>query len=62
MDFVNNLNFAEIMLRYAVMIAIGIVAGVTQQWWMIVPAMMVFLMAVLGYCPIKEAFTRNKTA
>ena len=54
MDFTNNLNFAQIMLRYIIMMAIGITAGVTHQYWLIVPVMAVFLMAVLGYCPIKE--------
>ena len=62
MDFVNNLSFDEIMLRYAVMIVLGIVAGVTMQYWMIIPTMAVFLMAVLGYCPVKASFTRRKAA
>jgi len=59
MDFVNNLNFSEIMLRYAIMIVLGIIAGVTHQFWMIIPTMMVFLMAVLGYCPVKAAFQKR---
>ena len=29
MNFVSNLNFAEIMVRYTIMMILGIIAGVT---------------------------------
>jgi len=48
-----NLNFSEIIIRYAVLMCIGIVAGVFQSFFLIIPAMAVFLTAVLGWSPIK---------
>ena len=59
MNFKNNLKVDEIMLRYAIMIALGITAGVTHQFWMIIPTMFVFLEAVLGWCPIKQMLTKT---
>lgn len=59
MDFVSNLNFAEIMFRYAIMIVIGIVAGVLHQYWMIAIVMAIFMEAIMGYCPIKAMFTKK---
>lgn len=58
MEFKNNLKFDEIMLRYAIMMIMGIIAGVTHQFWMIIPTMFVFLEAILGWCPIKQMFTK----
>ena len=60
MNFVSNLDFAEIMVRYTIMIILGIIAGVTHQYWMIVIVMAVFMEAIMGFCPIKAMFTRNK--
>lgn len=61
MEFKNNLAFDEIMLRYAIMLVLGITAGVLQQFWMIIPTMFVFLEAIMGWCPIKQMFTRSHT-
>lgn len=57
-----NLNFNEIIIRYAILIGIGIIAGVSQNFFFIVPAMIVFLTAVLGWCPIKAFMSSNHTA
>ena len=57
-----NLNFNEIIIRYAVLIVIGIMAGVFQNFFLIVPAMAVFLTAVLGWCPIKAFMSGNRSA
>lgn len=61
MEFKNNLAFDEIILRYAIMLVLGITAGVLQQFWMIIPTMFVFLEAIMGWCPIKQMFTRSHT-
>ncbi len=62
MDFNSNLSFNEIIVRYALLIAIGILAGVTQSFILIVPAMAVFLTAILAWCPIKAMMTGRRTA
>jgi hypothetical protein len=56
-----NLNFNEIIIRYAILIGIGIIAGVSQNFFFIVPAMIVFLTAVLGWCPIKAFMSSHHT-
>ena len=60
MNFNLNLNFAEVIMRYAVLMAIIIVAGALHQYWMVIPAMLVFLTAILGWCPVKETLGKIK--
>ncbi|MBC8047226.1 MAG: hypothetical protein H7Y00_10550 [Fimbriimonadaceae bacterium] len=60
MNFKNNLDFAEVILRYAILMAIGITAGILHQYWMVIPMMLVFLTAILGWCPVKMVFTNLK--
>ncbi len=62
MNFRNNLGIDEIMLRYAIMLILGIAAGVLQQFWLIAPIMLVFLTAILGWCPLKQFFNRHSPA
>ncbi|HPE97360.1 MAG: DUF2892 domain-containing protein [Chitinophagales bacterium] len=61
MNFVSNLNFAEIMVRYTIMMILGIIAGVTHQYWMIIVVMAVFMEAIMGFCPVKALFKRNSS-
>lgn len=56
-----NLSFNEIIIRYAILIGIGILAGVFQSFILIVPAMIVFLTAILGWCPIKAFMSGSRT-
>ncbi|MFN3939059.1 MAG: hypothetical protein ACK4IY_00640 [Chitinophagales bacterium] len=60
MEFRNNLTFDEILLRYAIMLLLGITAGVLHQFWMIIPTMFVFLEAIMGWCPIKQMLKGSK--
>ncbi len=47
-----NLSFVDISIRYAIIIALGILFGVTQFYPLIVLAVLVFISAVTGMCPI----------
>ena len=60
MNFNPNLSFNEIIIRYALLIGIGILAGVFQNFFLIIPAMGVFLTAILGWCPVKAMMSGNK--
>jgi hypothetical protein len=60
MNFTPNLNFAEIFLRYAMMMAVGILIGVLRVYWAIPFMMIIFLSAMMGYCPVKQAFKSKK--
>ena len=62
MNFVSNLNFAEIMVRYTIMMILGIIAGVTHQYWMIIVVMAVFMEAIMGFCPSKPLFKKETAA
>lgn len=62
MDFNPNLNFNEIIIRYALLIGIGILAGLTQNFFFIIPAMGVFLTAILAWCPVKAMMNGKNTA
>ena len=53
MNFNPNLKMDEIMLRYVLLILVGIAGGVLQNWWFVIPVMAIFLTAILGWCPIK---------
>ena len=60
MNFNPNLSFNEIIIRYALLIGIGILAGVFQNFFLIIPAIGVFLTAILGWCPVKAMMSGNK--
>ena len=47
-----NLGFVDIVLRYALIVALGIAFGFTQFYLLIVLAVAVFITAVTGICPI----------
>ncbi|HET8962383.1 MAG TPA: hypothetical protein VFM99_00680 [Chitinophagales bacterium] len=61
MKFESNLKFDEIILRYGIIIILGIATGVTQILWIIIPMMYLFMESILGYSPIKQRFTRKRT-
>lgn len=50
--FKNNLSFVDIGVRYTVMMAIMILAGVFQSMWLVVLGVVVFLTAITGWCPL----------
>ena len=62
MDFNPNLKFDEIIVRYALLIGVGIVIGVIHAYWMIPLAMGIFLTAVLGWCPVKAVMKGKKAS
>jgi hypothetical protein len=47
-----NLSFVDIVIRYAIIIALGILFGITLFYPLIVLAIAVFISAVTGMCPI----------
>ncbi len=61
MKFENNLKFDEIILRYAIMLILGIIAGATSQFWILLLAMYLFLEAILGWSPIKQKLAKKHT-
>lgn len=61
MKFENNLKFDDIILRYGIIIILGITTGATQQLWIMIPMMYLFMESILGYSPIKQRFTRKRT-
>lgn len=61
MKFENNLKFDEIILRYGIIIILGIATGVTHQLWIMIPMMYLFMESILGYSPIKQRFTKKRT-
>lgn len=62
MDFNPNLSINEILLRYALLIGVGIIAGVLHAYWLAPVAIGVFLTAILGWCPLKSYLNRNKVS
>ncbi len=54
-----NLSFVDISLRYALIVALGILFGVTQFYPLIVVAIAVFISAVTGMCPIYKMLGIN---
>ncbi len=61
MKFENNLKFDEIIMRYGIMIVLGIIAGATRQFWIMIPMMYIFMESILGWSPIKQRFTKKRT-
>ena len=64
MNFNPNLKFDEIIVRYGIMIVLGIIGGMLHNYWFVMPVMAIFLTAILGWCPVKAYFTakREKTS
>jgi len=60
MNFNPNLKIDEIIVRYALLLVVGIVAGVLHAYWMIPVVMGIFLTAVLGWCPVKAMMKGKK--
>lgn len=60
MDFKTNLKFDEIIYRYAAMMLLGITGGMLHNYWFVIPVMIIFLTAILGWCPIKAYFTSKR--
>lgn len=60
MNLSPNLKFSEIVARYALLIALGIIGGMLHNYWFIYPAMAVFLTAILGWSPEKEWMKNRK--
>lgn len=50
MDY--NLNFADIALRYALMMIAGILFGLTQNYFFIALTLVFFLQGILAFCPL----------
>ncbi len=57
--FVYNMGFGDIIIRYAAMILIGIIGGLTHQLWLMLLVMPVFIFAITGWCPINALIGRN---
>lgn len=57
-----NLSFVDIAIRYALIMALGITFGFTQFYPLIVVAVMVFISAVTGICPIYNMLGINHAA
>lgn len=51
-----NLNFYDITLRYALVFLLGIVFGITQMWFFLGLAVILFITAVTGWCPLFDLF------
>lgn len=47
-----NMSLLDIVLRYAVILVLGILFGITQFFPLIVVAIVVFISAVTGVCPL----------
>ena len=62
MDFNPNLSISEILIRYALLIGVGIVAGALHAYWLAPVAIGVFLTAILGWCPLKAFMGKNKVS
>lgn len=50
--FSYNIGMYDIIARYTIMMLLGIIGGLTGQLWLMVLAIPMFLVAILGWCPI----------
>jgi hypothetical protein len=57
--FTYNMGFYDIIIRYTIMMLLGIVGGLTGQLWLMVLAIPVFLIAIMGWCPLHAILGRN---
>lgn len=60
MKFEYNLSMTEIVLTFIAMIAVVLIGGFTQQWWLMGFALPLFLRALIGWCPIKSLLSQRK--
>jgi len=60
MDY--NLNFADIFLRYVLMMFSGILFGLTGKLFFIVFALVFFLQGILAFCPLFYVLGINHAA
>lgn len=61
--FTYNLSFIDIGVRYAIMMVLMILAGVTTNLLFVYLGVLVFLTAILGWCPLYSMIgfrTRNE--
>ncbi len=54
-----NMGFNDIIIRYTIMMLIGIVGGLTQQLWIMILVIPVFIFAITGWCPVHAMLGRN---
>ncbi len=47
-----NLNFYDLITRYGLVFLFGIIFGATQLWVFLILAVLLFITAVTGWCPI----------
>ncbi len=52
-----DINFAQMMVRYYLMMLVIIIAGFTGQWWLAGLAFFIFLSAIMG---AKVISSKNK--
>lgn len=55
----HNLNFVDIIVRYAFLMFFGILGGVLQSLPIMLIGMLFFFSAVLGWCPIFQVLGIN---
>ena len=55
-----NLDFKDIMVRYTIIMILGILFGVTQFYPLIIVAVLIFISAVSGICPIYHFLGINR--
>lgn len=60
--FQYNLSFTDISIRYALIMALGIAFGFTLFYPFIVLAVIIFMTAVTGICPIYNMLGINHAA
>ena len=54
-----NMGMYDIILRYMLMIAFGIIGGLTGQLWLMLFAVPMCLVAVLGWSPLYAIIGRD---
>jgi len=54
-----NLSITEIIVRFYIVLGLGILLGVLNAPWMVFLAMLVFLTGILGWCPVYAALGIN---
>jgi len=50
-----NLSLSGLMIRFFLMMAVIIIAGFTQTWWLAILGLPIFLSAMLGISTRKES-------
>ncbi len=60
--FTHNMGFYDIIVRYTIMMLLGIIGGLTGQLWLMALAIPVFLIAILGWCPMYAVLGINTCA